>query len=175
MMNETIQTIFKRQSCRDYKDVQIPKEILDMILQAGLQAPSSMNRQQCFITALTNPILLEKLSKEITSVLNREENYSCFYNASTVILVTAPRDYSALFTDGSCILENIFLAASSLDIGSCWINQLHGIEDEPSIRNILDTIGIASNHHVCGCAILGYPKQVGPKKEKDAKRIHYVE
>lgn len=174
-MNETIKTIFKRQSCRDFKDVPIPREVLDMILQAGLQAPSSMNRQQCMITALTNPVILKELTSAIANALHKEESYSCFYNANTVVIITAPKEYSALFTDGSCILENIFLAATSLDIGSCWINQLHGIEDEPNIRNILTTIHIPYDHDVCGCAILGYPNQLAPRKTKDARRIQYVE
>lgn len=53
-------------------------------------------------------------------------------------------------------LENIFLAAHALGIGSVWINQLNGICDEPAVRAVLTKLKIPENHIVWGMAALGY-------------------
>ncbi len=42
--------------------------------------------------------------------------------------------------DDACAMENMFLAAHSMGIGSVWINQLQGICDEPSVRQVLTSL-----------------------------------
>lgn len=44
--------------------------------------------------------------------------------------------------DCACALQNIFLAAKSLGIGSCWINQLGQTCDDPDVRAFLTGLGI---------------------------------
>ena len=72
------------------------------------------------------------------------------------------------------MLENIFLAATSLNIGSCWINQLSDTQDVDEVRNILNKMGIPHNHQVVGCASIGYVNQETPTKDKNENRIHIV-
>ena len=45
-------------------------------------------------------------------------------------------------------MENIFLAAHSLGIGSVWINQLQGICDEPAIGELLSDFGFQADPNV---------------------------
>ena len=66
-------------------------------------------------------------------------------------------DNSNGLADCSCALENIFLMANSLGIGSCWINQLKTLCNEESVRAVLDEFGIPKNHVVWGMASIGYP------------------
>ena len=44
-MNETIRTLTERRSTRSYEDRHVSKAELDQIVEAGLHAPSGMNRQ----------------------------------------------------------------------------------------------------------------------------------
>ena len=67
--------------------------------------------------------------------------------------------------DCACAMQNIFLAAKSLGIGSCWINQLGQTCDDPDVRAFLTKLGIPENHRVYGCAALGYAA-AAPMKEK---------
>ncbi len=66
-MNETINNIIKRRSIRQYKDTQITKEELDIILKAGEYAPSSGGRQAPIFVVCQN----KELNKEI-GLLNGE-------------------------------------------------------------------------------------------------------
>ena len=44
-MNEVLQNILTRRSTRKFKEEQIKEEELDLILKAGIYAPSAMNKQ----------------------------------------------------------------------------------------------------------------------------------
>ena len=76
--------------------------------------------------------------------------------------------------DNACALENIFLAAHALGIGSVWINQLQGICDVPEIRAMLHEFGIPENHVVYGMAALGYAKEEPENDITKTGRIHIV-
>ncbi len=63
---------------------------------------------------------------------------------------------------------NMMLAAHSLGIGSCWLNQLPGLTHMPLIREVLTEHDIPANHIVYGSVVMGYaaeePKQAAPRK-----------
>lgn len=44
-MNEIIQAMKERRSCRKYQDTMIPKKDLEEIIEAGLYAASGMGKQ----------------------------------------------------------------------------------------------------------------------------------
>ena len=51
-MNEVLNNILTRRSIRKFKPEQIKDEELDLILKAGIYAPSGMNRQSWKFTVL---------------------------------------------------------------------------------------------------------------------------
>lgn len=87
-----------------------------------------------------------------------------------VATIMPPRwSLSPMSLDCACALENIFLAAKSLGIGSCWINQLGQTCDDPDVRAFLTKLGVPESHKVYGCAALGYAPADAPVKEKKVK------
>lgn len=153
-MNEVMKNILTRRSVRAFNEQDIPREALDQILQAALYAPSGMNKQTWQFTAIVSRDKIQMLAKLIEKALGRK-GYN-FYNPSVIILVSNERESNWGKEDSACALENIFLAAHSLDIGSVWINQLKDICDEPEIRNYLQEVGVPDDHVVYGVAALGY-------------------
>ena len=71
--------------------------------------------------------------------------------------------------DCACAIENMFLAATSLGIASCWINQLGTTCDDPEVRAYLTSLGVPENHKVYGCVALGYKAEGALLKEKTVK------
>lgn len=172
-MNEVIKNIKSRRSCRAYDEKQISTEDLNEILECALCGPSGMNTQGCYYTAIQNKEVLQELNeavknvfKEIGDSRGENENYNFYYNAPTLIIVTAKKDYKYSFTDGSAGLENIFLAATSLGLGSCWINQLKDTCDYKVVRSILNRYHIPADFEVIGCAAIGYASKesIVPKR-----------
>ena len=58
--------------------------------------------------------------------------------------------------DSACALENMMVAANALDLGSCWINQLHWLTDHEAIHAYMTKLGLEENETVTGGLILGY-------------------
>jgi len=63
----------------------------------------------------------------------------------------------------------MFLAAHSLGIGSCWINQLGTTCDDPEVREFISSLGVPENHKVYGCVALGYADPKISLREKMVK------
>ncbi|MGN0144281.1 MAG: nitroreductase family protein [Clostridium sp.] len=172
-MNEVLNNILTRRSVRSFKNEQIKDEELEVILKAGIYAPSGMNRQSWQFTVVQNKEKLKELAKVIREELGRDEGYN-FYAPPTLIMLSNERDNTNGLADCSCALENIFLMANSLGIGSCWINQLKTICDNERVRNLLNDLGIPKNHIVWGMAAIGYPAHQGPAPERREGIIKYV-
>lgn len=155
-MNQTIDTILKRRSIRSYQQKQISDEELDSVLQAALYAPSAMNQQSGKFVAVQNKDIMQKLVELGKKAVNSEK--SPFYGAPTVILVFAQKANIAPTCDASLALENMFLAAASLNLGSCWIHCVNSIFKTDEGKKLMLDMGISDEYMIVGSCILGYPK-----------------
>jgi nitroreductase len=165
-MNQVIEAILSRRSVRSFTDEPLKKEDLEIIAKAASYAPSGMNQQSWHFTVLTDKVKIQKLADAIAEVLGRE-GYN-FYKPQALIIPSNKPDSAWGRDDNACALQNIFLAAHSLGIGSVWINQLCGICDNEKIRPILSELNVPENHIVYGLAALGYPKAEGKLHERKA-------
>mgnify|MGYP001852801381 FL=1 len=168
-MNETLKTILTRRSTRKFLNKPIPAEDLDLIVQAALHAPSGMGKQTWQFTVVKNRDKIQKLAAVIGEVLGRE-GYDMY---APEVLVIPSNEKESRFgrEDDACAMENIFLAAHSLGIGSVWINQLQNICDDPKIRAELTALGIPADHVVYGLAALGYPDDVKSEKARSGEVV----
>ena len=153
-MNSVMENLLTRRSVRAFEKKEIPADELDQILQAALYAPSGMGRQTWQFTVVTDREKIQKLAAVVKKELNRP-GYD-MYAPEVIIIPSNERDNRFGKEDNACALENIFLAAHSLGIGSVWINQLRGICDKPEIRAILREWKIPDDHVIYGLAALGY-------------------
>ena len=173
-MNLIYENIISRRSCRAFTDQEISKDNLDLILKAGISAPSGMNRQSWQFTVIRKQTNIAKLAKVVGKAANRAENYD-FYAPNVIILVSNDPENVNGLADASCAMENMFLMAHSLGIASCWINQLRTICDVEDVRELLDSYGIPSNHIVWGIADLGYAAEIGKEVVKKEDVIKFVD
>jgi nitroreductase len=86
-MNEVLNNILTRKSVRSFKDEQISIEDLEIILKAGIYAPSGMNKQSWQFTVIQNKEKIQALSKVIREALGRDESYN-MYNPPTIIMLS---------------------------------------------------------------------------------------
>jgi len=172
-MNEVLENILTRRSVRSFKSEQIKDEELDLILKAGTNAPSGMNKQSWQFTVIQNKSKIQSLAKVIREALGRDEGYN-FYAPPTLILLSNEKDNTNGLADCACALENIFLMAHSLNIGSCWINQLKTICTEPAILELLTSFEIPENHIVWGMAAIGYPNIIPKAHDIKSGTIKFI-
>ena len=163
-MNETMNTILTRRSTRKFLNKPIPDEDLQQVIQAALHAPSGMGKQTWQFTVVKNREKIQELASVIRTVLNRE-GYD-MYQPEVLVIPSNDRESPFGREDNACAMENIFLAAHSMGIGSVWINQLQGICYDPAVRQVLSSLGIPQGHVVYGMAALGYADDEKAEKER---------
>ena len=173
---EALEAIMTRRSTRNYKADPVEQEKIDQILAAGRQAPSGGNNQTSHFLVIRNREVLDRLTvmveKAFARMEERENTYASLkhaiqaskkggyvfcYNAPVLIAVANRRDYGNNIADCACAIENMMIAANALDLGSCWINQLKWLNEEPEITEYLRGFGLKEDERVYGAVIIGYP------------------
>lgn len=176
--NAVLEAIKNRRSIRTYTNKQISEEDLQAILEAAAYAPNGMHLETWHFTAIQDQEKLQELNARIKSAFKKSDekrlqergnnpDYNCYYHAPTLIIVSNEPTQWWAGMDCAAALENIFLAAHSLDVGSCWINQLGTTCNDPEVREFITSLGVPADHQVYGCAALGYAST--PAKEKRVK------
>lgn len=167
MSKEMLDLIRTRRSIRKYTGEQIADEMLKAVLEAGTYAPTGMGKQSPVIVAVQNAEDRETLAKMNAAVMG--SNGDPYYGAPTVVLVFAHKGNSNHVQDGSCVLENMMLAAHALGLGSCWINREREMFDTEEGRALMKKWGLPENLEGVGALALGYPAgdvpKAAPRKE----------
>jgi nitroreductase len=183
-MNETLKTIAERYSCRDFADTALTDEQIKAIVEAGLAAPSGMNRQPWHIIIVTDKGLIEELDNEGISILSAADDKSVyerimsrggkmFYNAPCMVVVASEGAEPAAM-DCGILSQNVALAAHSLGLGSV-ICGMAGIPFSGSRRNELKKRLRFPNGYCFGIAILvGTAKSGKAPHELDMRKVTYI-
>ena len=172
-MNETIKTLIERRSCKKFKTEQIKKEELDLILQAGMNAPTGKGMQSPIILVLQDKEKIEKLREINKKILGRDVDP--FYNAPTVLVVMADKNMFTYVEDGSLVLGNMMNAAFSLGVGSCWIHRAKEEFETPEGKALLKEWNIPENYEGVGHCILGYSDMEYPEpKPRKKDYVRYI-
>jgi nitroreductase len=179
-MNEIIQNILSRRSVRSFTQEQISDENLNLLLEAAKYAPSGMGQQGWHFTVVQNKEKIDSLisvvkelmqhsSEERFKKMSGNPEFNPFYNAPTVIITSYDKSAATVEANCAVALENIFLAAQSLNISSCWIHILAYFGKDPKVRSILTEFGVPEDYEVSGSAALGYSDKplpaAAPRKE----------
>ena len=167
-MNEVLQAMIDRRSARKFTAEQVKDEHLDLILQAGTYAASGQGLQAGKIVVVQDPETREQLRRMNAEILGKP-NLDPFYGAPTICVILADSTVRTWIEDGSLVLGNMMLAASTLGVGSCWIHRARQEFDSPEGKELLQKWGIPENYRGVGHCILGYeaaaPAPAKPRKE----------
>lgn len=172
-MNQTIKTLTERRSVRKFTDKPVSKEDIELILKAGVYAPTGRNTRDTLFLAITQKELISKLSKMNAAVMGSENDP--FYGAPAVIVVFADRTRTTTVEDGSCAMANLMNAAFSLGIDSCWIHRAREVFESEEGREIARSLGIPDEYIGIGNCILGYRDCELPTPVERTQPIIFVE
>ena len=172
-MNNTVSDIMNRRSIRKYKPEQISREELDTVLQAGICAPTGMNRQSPLVIAVQNKEVRDRLSRMNAAVLGTDSDP--FYGAPTVVGVLADANSPHAVQDGSLVMGNMLNAAKAIGLGSCWVNRAKEVFDSAEGKSLLAQWGVEGDVIGVGNCILGYPDENPAMKPRKPDYIRYID
>lgn len=177
--------IYGRRSIRKYTDKKVEKEIIEQLIDFGIQAPSAMNSQAWSFGVIQDKNLLTELSNEtkayLLSILDtnpflasykntlENPNFDIFYNCPLLLLVCMKP--GGIETNACLAAQNIMLAAHNLGLGSCWIGFCHAFLNIPKNK---EKFGIPSDYSIVAPLIIGYPAaEAHPVQKNEAEIIFW--
>ena len=155
MTNEVLNTIKMRRSVRAYKPDAVPEALLHAVLEAGTYAPTEMGRQSPTIIAVTSERYRKEIAELNAKVMGSDSDP--YYGAPIIVLVLADGSARTFVEDGSCVLENMMVAAASLGLGSVWVHREREIFDSEEGKALLREWGLPETLRGVGSIALGYP------------------
>ena len=173
-MNEALEMLKTRRSCRSYKPEQITDEALEAVLEAGVYAPTAGGRQSPIIVAVQDPAVIEHLRAMNAAVMGKPEA-DPFYGAPTVLVVLADKNSANRVYDGSCVMDNLMNAAEAVGLGSCWIHRAREEFESDEGKALLKQWGVEGEYEGIGHCVLGYRADAKPEPApRKEKYVYYV-
>jgi nitroreductase len=154
---EATKNLLERRSIRKYKETQVPDELLDQVLEAGLYAPTGMNRQNVIMVAVRDKETRDQLMRMNAAVMGSQNDP--FYGAPCVIVVMGDPENYPVVENGSLVLGNLMNAAHAVGLGSCWIHRAKQMFETEEGKELLRKWGLKDSLVGIGNCILGYPDE----------------
>lgn len=167
---EALETIATRLSVRHYTNQPVDEAQLQLILKAGLEAPSARNIRPFRIQVITKREALNYLASQ-------QPAKRMLQDAPVAILVLGDRDlqHKECYRQQDCsaLTQNILLAAHALKLGTCWL----GIETDGDFEKSVATyFDLPANLQPITLIALGHPQgDERPKTNRfEGDKITYI-
>lgn len=158
---EFSEVIQKRHSVRKYTDQPVDREIIDTILGMAETAPSSKNTHSSAFMVIEDKDTLSAISEM------RDRGSAFVKDAPAAIVVMGDTTKTDIWVENASISATfIQLAATALDLGSCWVHvrDRQRSKNDPSrgtaedyLRNLL---GIKDEFKVLCVIAIGYEAEL---------------
>ena len=171
---DTLECIKGRYSYRGaYKSAPVPREDLEKIIKAGLEAPSGCNKQTTSIVGLDD----HKLLDSITRIVKKNGFGGKDAPAGICVLSRRIPGYADVYfniQDYAAAIENMLLAITALGYASCWIEG-QVTESAETQKQIAKLLNIPDEYTVVAYLPVGVPEEEGkrPAYKKFSERAWY--
>jgi nitroreductase len=162
--------IFERRSIRKYKSTPVSEDAVNLILSAGMSAPTACDKKSPEFIVLTEKEKLKKISEFLP-------NGGFLADAPLGIVVCGnikrahAESVSYMIQDASAAIENILLAVSGLKLGACWLG-VHPREDR--IDNIRKYFNLPEEIIPVSVISIGVPaEEKEPRKRFFPENVHF--
>jgi len=165
MGNDLIQTIFSRRSIRKYTEEAVSEDVVKILLEAAMAAPSASNRKPWHFIVITERKTLDRLA-------NAHSYAKMLHESPLCISVCGDESVSQRFWEQDCsaATQNILLAAAALGLGSVWCG-VYPSEDR--VRVISEILGLEGSFKPLNLIAIGYPaEEKKPRTQYDESRVH---
>lgn len=175
--------IMSRRSIRNYKQIPVSRDTMQVILKAGINAPNGQNRQSWEIRVVDNPDTMSEI-KAAMSAANPDVHMAgdSFRNAPVMAFIAADTSYDFSLLDCGMLSENMVLSAWSMGVGSiclgspvCFLDGSESIRSNPEIRKVMDKLGFSEGYRLVLCVGFGYPLESPDAKPRDESKFRFVD
>lgn len=170
MENNTLSTIFNRKSVRNFTTDSVSKEQLELLLRAGMAAPTARNVQPWAFVAITERAVLDTLADMLPyAKMLRQTPAAIVVCGDLEKLGDLKTEYWIM--DCSAATENILLAAEAIGLGAVWTAAYPQLDRVEAVTKTLNL----PEHIIPLCVIpIGVPTGIDQPKDKyKPENIHW--
>ena len=166
------EAIKKRREITVFQDKQIPKEVLEQVLNAGYLSPAGNNLPSREFILVQDPKMLKHLSKATPFVPWLE-------GASAAIVITGRPDISKYWLQDASISSGfIWLTSTELGLGAAFGAIYHAEDATQSFKRenyVRQALSIPEDRRIVAILGLGYPEKLPPAKSQLPREtiVHY--
>jgi len=163
--NTIIQSLFDRKSVRSYLDKPIPEDLKNLIIDAGIAAPSAGNQQPYMILDIEdqrikdalavlcdNQPFIAKAPMVLVYLADCRRWQDCYRYAGAEARKPTLADLLLAYTDTAATAQNMVCAAESLGIGSCYIGDI--VENR---EQLVELLHLDTHVFPAAMVVFGYP------------------
>lgn len=154
---DLLELMKQRRSVRSYTCEMVSEEDLNKILMAGLLSASGRAIRPWEMIVVQSPDTLCKMAE------SRDHGAKMLEGAKAAVVVIADETKTDVWTeDCSIVMANMHLMASSLGVGSCWIQgRLRKSVGEDSTEGYMrKLLGFPENYRLEATLSLGMPEEI---------------
>lgn len=168
-VNKPIENIMTRLSIRKFLDQDIPISKLDTILKAAMAAPTAKNKRPYHFVVIKDTGVREALSTvNPYSKMIKEAPVTIAVCGDT--LVETSMDF--IHHDCAAAVQNILLAAHSLDLGAVWVGIRQG-DERGWQAHVSEVLQLPDNIKPIALIPMGYPDESREIRDRfDERLIH---
>ena len=182
-MAETLDVIARRFSCRAFTDQPVPRDTLRAIAEAGLRAPSAMNRQPWRMIIVDDPAVIDSLGDAGLAALKDHDpaghdrimgrGGKLMYDAPAMIVLARQSQEGAFSADVDLgiLASHVSLAATALGVDNCIAAlpalALRGPDGAERAR----ALGVPDGFEPTLVVLLGHAASAGTPHEPDPAKI----
>lgn len=165
--DEVASLVKSRRSVRDFKNLPVPRDLLEKALETARYAPTGKNRQDVAWTALDDPGKLRELSGLVVEAMRGMEGAQrlahafdrgedpILRGAPCAIFAHASEQYSLSPADCALAVGYLDLALHSSGLAACWAGYaIRMAQLDPAVQKFL---AIPEDRKVYGGLMIGYP------------------
>ncbi len=171
-----IENIMSRRSVRNYKQQAVPRDVLEQIMECGVNAPNGQNKQSWEVRVVENSELQNEI-KALMATVGGERAAGCFYNAPVWVFIARDKGYDFSAYDCGLMAENMMLSANALGVASvCLGSPVRYILMAEGNEQVLSKLGFSEGYELSLCLSMGYPDGEKPEaKPRDLGKVKYID
>ncbi len=162
-MNNAIETLMTRTSIRSFTDRAVSADTVEMLLRAGMAAPTAVNKQPWHFVVVDDRAKLDELG-------GNGRQSQMWHESPLAIVVCGDMDKAIegpgqafWVQDCSAATENILLAAHALGLGAVWTG-CYPMEER--VANVRQVLNLPENIVPLCVIVMGYPNEQPEPKDK---------
>lgn len=160
---DAMETIMTRTSIRSFTNRTVSADTVEMLLRAGMAAPTAVNKQPWHFVVIDDPAIMDSLGGN--------GRQSQMWKEATLAIAVCGDLNKAMegpgqpywIQDCSAATQNILLAAHALGLGAVWTG-CYPIEER--VANVSRVLNLPENLIPLGVIVMGYPNEQPAPKDK---------